>query len=183
MSKPHIVKWRSIMTSTQLEKVLLSLVGEFSVAAQLCLRGYVANLTLKNYPGVDIFAYNPKTARSFSLQVKAALQKNDNSFTATHPFIIINATKDELDQALDARVKSTYVFVYVSSDKSSMEYFITPATDLKRMVKEEFTRWWDQAEHRRTLEELAKAKQVLAISITDLQSYKDRWDLLEASQD
>jgi hypothetical protein len=40
------------------------------VAGQLCLRGYLASLTLKNYPKVDIFVQNPKNGKQTTLQVK-----------------------------------------------------------------------------------------------------------------
>lgn len=53
-----------------LNKNLLALAGEYHVASQLCLKGYVASLTLKNYPGVDIFCLNPANGRQAAVQVK-----------------------------------------------------------------------------------------------------------------
>lgn len=58
------------MAKSHLDKTLTALAGEYLVAGQLCLRGYVASLTLKNYPGVDIFCLNPSNGRQVAVQVK-----------------------------------------------------------------------------------------------------------------
>ena len=57
-------------TGSHLNKTLTGLAGEFSVAAKLCLQGFVASLTFKNYPGVDIFCFDPATNRLARVQVK-----------------------------------------------------------------------------------------------------------------
>lgn len=58
------------MVKSALNKTLTALAGEFFVAGQLCLQGYVASLTLKNYPSVDIFCLNPETGKQVAIQVK-----------------------------------------------------------------------------------------------------------------
>ena len=58
------------MAKPQMDKTLTALAGKFLVAGQLCLRGIVASLTLKNYPKVDVFCLNPKNNRQVAVQVK-----------------------------------------------------------------------------------------------------------------
>ena len=58
------------MAKPQIDKTLTALAGEFLVAGNLCLRGYMASLTLKNYPKVDIFCLNPKNGKQVAIQVK-----------------------------------------------------------------------------------------------------------------
>jgi hypothetical protein len=50
------------MAKTHIDNTLTALAGEFLVAGHLCLRGFVASLTLKNYPAVDIFCLNPSNS-------------------------------------------------------------------------------------------------------------------------
>lgn len=58
------------MARTPTENLLLSLAGEHAVASQRSLRGYIASMTLKKFPGVDLFYTSPSTGRTESIQVK-----------------------------------------------------------------------------------------------------------------
>lgn len=49
---------------SSLSKNLTASSSEYFVAGHLCMNGIVASLTLKKYPGVDIFAYNPATGNA-----------------------------------------------------------------------------------------------------------------------
>ncbi len=60
------------MAKSHIDKLFSSLAGEFGVASELCLRQYVASLTLKNYPGVDLFVLNPRNDKQTTIQVKAS---------------------------------------------------------------------------------------------------------------
>jgi hypothetical protein len=68
------------------EKIMLSLAGEYYVAAELSRQEYIASLTLKNYPRVDIFVLNPKTQQQITIQVKTidiGPKQNSWSFNVT----------------------------------------------------------------------------------------------------
>ena len=41
--------------SSAIDKHLIELTGEYLVTGMMSLKGWVASLTLKNYPSVDIF--------------------------------------------------------------------------------------------------------------------------------
>ena len=56
--------------SLQLESTLVGVAGEYLVAGELSLRGYLASITLRNSRGIDIIASNADASRSVSIQVK-----------------------------------------------------------------------------------------------------------------
>ena len=43
---------------SELESVLVGVTGEYFVAAELSIRGYLASVTLRNSQGIDIIASN-----------------------------------------------------------------------------------------------------------------------------
>ena len=54
----------------RLEPTLVGVAGEYLVAGELTLRGYIASITLRNSRGIDIIASNADGSRSVSIQVK-----------------------------------------------------------------------------------------------------------------
>jgi hypothetical protein len=55
-----------------LESTLVGVAGEYFVAAELSLRGYLASITLRNSRGIDIIASSSDGTRSVSIQVKTS---------------------------------------------------------------------------------------------------------------
>ena len=55
----------------KLESTQVGVAGEYFVAAELSLRGYLASITLRNTRGIDIIASTSDGAMSVSIQVKA----------------------------------------------------------------------------------------------------------------
>jgi len=56
--------------SNKLESTLVGVAGEYLVAGELSLRGYIASITLRNSRGIDIIASNSDDSKSVSIQVK-----------------------------------------------------------------------------------------------------------------
>jgi len=54
----------------KLESTLVGVAGEYLVAGELTLRGYLASITLRNSRGIDIIASNADGSKSVSIQVK-----------------------------------------------------------------------------------------------------------------
>ena len=54
----------------RLEPTLVGVAGEYLVAGELTLRGYIASITLRNSRGIDIIASNADGSCSVSIQVK-----------------------------------------------------------------------------------------------------------------
>jgi len=141
------------MAKTHIERTLAELAGNFLVAGQLCLRGYVASLASKNYPEIDIFYFNPKNRKHAAIQVQTI--RDDNSY-----FI-----SEDVDKS-----KHLFVFVRINSDES-VEFYVVPAKDvatLSAKEREDYLR-----EHRNV-----KKEQPRMVGIGKLALYKDRWELL-----
>jgi len=140
------------MAKSFIEKNLSSLAGEFAVASQLCLRGYVASLTLKNYPGVDVFALNPKNEKQITIQVKAS---TDGWFNAPK---IINK-------------KSVFIYVHIKQDKM-LDFYIIPATKVIELREKELKGYLDS--HPNVKED----QPIWLGGQKHFADFKDKWDIL-----
>lgn len=54
----------------KLEATLVGVAGEYLVAGELSLRGYIASITLRNSRGIDIIISSSDGTKSASIQVK-----------------------------------------------------------------------------------------------------------------
>jgi hypothetical protein len=140
------------MPKPQIEKLLTGLAGEFLVAGQLCLKGYVASLTLKNYPGVDIFCLNPKTGKQVAIQVKTKRG-------GRHYYV-----PENVDQ-----FKSPFVIVYINSE--IVDFYVVPATQVTRLSAKQRDAYLRGHPN-------VKQEQPRMLDIKTLGSFKERWDLL-----
>jgi hypothetical protein len=100
------------------------LAGELFVAAELLKRGLQTSVTFGNAKAIDLLAFNEKTRRTFTIQVKTLRKKN--FFPIAH-----------------AKVEPEHVYVFVLLNKSdeAVEYFIVPGTILKD-EPERFSKWF-----------------------------------------
>lgn len=86
----------------KLETTLVGVAGEYLVAGELTLRGYLAAITLRNSRGVDIIVSSSDGARSVSIQVKSnssgrpswILTKKSESFASDNHFYVFVALKE-----------------------------------------------------------------------------------------
>jgi hypothetical protein len=83
----------------KLESTLVGVAGEYLVAGELTLRGYIASITLRNSRGIDIIASSADGSHSLSVQVKTSssgkpnwiLNKKAETFYADNHFYIFVA--------------------------------------------------------------------------------------------
>lgn len=143
------------MAKSHLDKTITALAGEFFVAGQLCLQGYVASLTLKNYPGVDIFCLNPKNGKQAAVQVKT--KRGGHSYYVP----------EHIDEA-----GPPFVFVYIARRNSSVAYYVVPAADVARISAKQ------REEYVATRPHLRPEDQPRMVSLSNLLPFQDRWDLL-----
>src|SRR4051794_23691212 len=85
----------SIPEKVRIENQLTGISGEFYVAAELAKRNFQVALTLGNAKGIDLFATNQLSEKTYEVEVKT-LRKKPNCFTL------------KLD-----RVKPNKIFVFV----------------------------------------------------------------------
>lgn len=103
--------------------------GEYYVAAELCRRGLIATITLKNMPGVDIIATDVDGKKSAIIQVKT--RRIDN---AKNDFPIASSPIRKKGR------KFFYVFVSLEKD-SQPDYYIIPQSIVAEYVEGEFQKW------------------------------------------
>jgi hypothetical protein len=157
----------------QLGKTLTALAGEFLVAGQLCLRGYVASLTLKNYPGVDIFALNPRTNKQVAIQVKATRVSHLGSSNPGRPGAYPQGAYF-VPESVGEHPDRPFVFVAIAPE-NQVEFFVVPAASVAEISERERQKYLDWARAQgRTVSEI----QPRMISREALVSFKDRWELL-----
>lgn len=84
--------------SNKLKSTLVGVAGEYLVAGELSLRGYIASITLRNSRGIDIIASNSDGSKSVSIQVKTNSdggkswilnKKSEEFFSDNHYYIFV----------------------------------------------------------------------------------------------
>ena len=148
------------MAQKQQAKILTSLAGEYYVAAELCRRGYLASLTLKNYPKVDIFALNPVTHEPVAVQVKTIRRYKDRWLF----FVPSDA----------AEYRGVFVFVIVGNDHMPYEAFVLTGLEVSARA-EKARKEYVAKEHKRPLVE---KDQPLMLGLPELDDRRDRWDII-----
>ena len=89
--------------------------GEYFVAAELSRRGWVAVLTLKNTPNIDLIATTPNGERTINIQVKTRSVRNRQGWI--------------LNKSIESRVPGDnfYVaFVDLKGPDSMPDYYLIP---------------------------------------------------------
>lgn len=103
----------------KVENQLAGISGEFFVAAELAKRNFQVALTLGNAKGIDLFATNQTTEKTFEIEVKT-LRKKPNCFT-------LNI----------GRIKSEKIFVFVYLNEKGMvpDFYILKGEELLADLK------------------------------------------------
>jgi penicillin-binding protein-related factor A (putative recombinase) len=144
-----------------IDKLLIGLTGEYLVAGMMSLRGWVASLTLKNYPSVDIFGLDPKTNQNINVQVKTT--KNAKSFQVS----LMRSQRDKIDN----KITCPFVFVYIDR-KDEISYYVLSQKQLIQVIEKT-----DDEYYNRPRKEPLKDYPI-AITLKDIADYKDKWDNL-----
>jgi hypothetical protein len=110
----------------KLESTLVGVAGEYLVAGELSLRGYIASITLRNSRGIDIIASNSDASKSVTIQVKTNSdggriwllnQKSENFYSDNHYYILV-ALKALGERPKYYIVPSQIIAEYVSTSHS-----------------------------------------------------------------
>ena len=136
--------------------------GEYYVAAELSLRGWLATPTIKNAPGTDVLAQYREKGILVAIQTKTASLGNQ---------FMVNATMERPSSANNEWV----VLVKLHEMRTRASFFIVPHNHVAAAAYAQHRRWLatpgrDGQQHRDTPRRMLIAKQFLG--------YEDRWDLL-----
>jgi hypothetical protein len=145
----------------QNNKLLIGLAGEYFVAGMMNMKGWVASLTLKNYPAVDIFGLNPETDQTINIQVKTTKDKLNYQVGLLRSQRCIIRDK----------IKAAYVFVHIDKDEK-IRYFILSREEIIELIE----RTDDTYYNKPRLKQLKDYP--IGISLKDLLPFENQWDSL-----
>lgn len=143
------------------DKLLIGLAGEYFVAGMMNMKGWVASLTLKNYPSVDIFGLNPLTNQTINIQVKTTREK-----TNFHTGI-----SRKQRSIIREKIKASYVFVHIGKYEE-VQYFILTRDEIIALIETTDDAYFSQP-RKKPLTDYP-----IGIYLKDLIPYKDKWDSL-----
>jgi hypothetical protein len=140
---------------------LAGVAGEYSVAAELCRRGYLASITLRNAKGVDILATNATASKTAAIQVKTnqgrkkcwLLNQKAEGFYAANFF---------------------YIFVNLETESRHPDFYIVPSKIVADYVKESHSTWLKTPGAKGQ----ARRDSNMRLFCDKTDSYLNRWDLL-----
>jgi hypothetical protein len=110
------------------ESSLVGIAGEYYVAAELSIRGFIAAVTLRNSRGLDIIASKSDGSKQISIQVKT------NSG---------GAAKWILDKKAETFVSDShyYVFVALKTKMQRPDFYIVPSKIVGEYVANAHKNW------------------------------------------
>lgn len=113
---------------SKLEPTQVGIAGEYYVAAELAVRGYVASITLRNSRGIDILASNADATCTISIQVKT--NKGGT------PKWIIGKKAETF-----ATKEHFYALVILRPLEQRPDFYIVPSEVVAHTVKTEHATW------------------------------------------
>ena len=126
-----------VLRMKKLSSIQTGVAGEYFVAAELSRRGYVASLTLRNTPRIDVLASNADATKSVGIQVKTC--------QSTRPDWLMNSKAEA-----DTGEKLFYVFVCLPEQGEKPVFYVVPRDVVAKYVRAPSTvachagTWWPQ---------------------------------------
>lgn len=112
----------------KITKTQSGIAGEYFVAAELSLRGFIASISLRNTKGIDIVVADPNSHNSLTIQVKT--EQNSSKKWALNKKAENNSSKNFF-----------YVFVNLNNGKKPPSYHIVPSTIVSEYCKISHEKW------------------------------------------
>jgi hypothetical protein len=138
--------------------------GEYFVAAELSLRGWLATVTIKNAPSIDVLAKHAQTGQTATIQVKTTSKQSGR--------FILSAKDEALAEGSD----EWYVFVVLRPLGTRPDFYIVPRQVVSSYLYCVYREW-----HSRPDRQGRQRKHVTTrdINADHLGEYKENWTLLE----
>ena len=137
---------------TRADGQLSGMAGEFLVAGKLFKRRMQVSVTMGNAKSIDLFVHNPRTDRTFNVQVKTLRSKN--CFPMRRESV---------------KSGHVYVFVMLNRDDQDEQFFIVPGKtilhDINRFFGASYTR--------------EKPSTFPAVNYGPLKEFENNWELFE----
>jgi hypothetical protein len=156
-------------TSKAQLKKHLEAYGEFRVASELFIRGYIATLAPKNYENFDIIAHNPKNDKTLKIQVKTC---KGNKFP-------LGKFESEKDLTNSKKFKVSFIFVSLYKQTLTPRIFIVPGEKVAELLLKSW-KDYENKPHRKTLAPFNEHP--LALPLTCIEDYYEKWTLLDLAE-
>lgn len=145
----------------KLENTLVGVAGEYLVAGELTIRGYLASITLRNSRGIDIVVSNSDASKSVSIQVKT----NSNG----QPTWLLNKKAEHYYS-----INHYYVFVAIKEIGARPDFYIVPSEVVAEYTKKRHESWLSGKKR-----DGSNRKNLGMRKFSDSKNkYLEKWDLL-----
>jgi len=131
---------------------ITGMAGEFLVAGKLFKRRMQVSVTMGNAKAIDLFVHNPRTDRTFNVQVRTLRQKN------CFPMRRGNVKAGHI-----------YVFVILNRHDQDEQFFIVPG----RTILDDINRFFGTSYTRE------KPSTFPAVNYGPLKEFEGNWDVFE----
>ena len=112
----------------KLESTLVGVAGEYLVAGELTLRGFIASITMRNSRGIDIIVSSSEGKSSASIQVKTS--------SSSTPEWILNKKAEEYHAG-----NHYYVLVALSELEIRPKFHIVPSKVVAEYTRSTHRKW------------------------------------------
>jgi hypothetical protein len=138
--------------------------GEYFVAAELSLRGWLATVTIKNSPGTDVLAQNLDRHLLVAIQTKTA--SSGMNFQLNEKCELPSVSENEW-----------YVFVGIQEERTRPRFYVVPHNVVAGALYADHLAWLATPGRSGQAHVDTPRRGLRAEHIAQ---YEDRWDLLEA---
>lgn len=145
---------------SKLSTVQTGIAGEYFVAAELCRRGFVASITLRNTKGIDILASNLDATKSVGIQVKTCQGEKPGWM---------------MNKKAEAVLAENLFYVFVCLPATGQpDYYVVPRSEVAKYVRESHRKWLATPSRKG---QPHRDSDMRRFKDPD-GKFKDRWDLL-----
>lgn len=144
--------------------------GEFFVAGELSRRGFIATLTIKNTPLIDVVATDLEKGISINIQVKTRSERNKQGWLLSQ--------KVEHKTTMQNHV---YVFVNLNEKDILPEYYIIPWNIFAQYQKKKHQTWLSTPNKKGGARNDSSVRNFKPDTEDKdfAEQYKNNWDVLE----
>jgi hypothetical protein len=143
------------------QTTLIGAAGEYYVAAELSKDGWLATVTIKNSPGLDVLAVEPPPGQgSVSIQVKTTTK---SSWVLPRPAAEVERRPNEF-----------FILVRMPHGAERPDYYVLPADLALRITR------WHGAEF---LKRHGRAPSMITVSRAWIADFREAWHLLRDPSD
>lgn len=152
-------------------------IGEYLTVAELCRMGFIATTFTRNVPVFDVLAID-ENDRTVPIQVKTIQGKTWQFDAGRYLKIEIKGGKQKVTGKQPLK-NSDLIYVMVRLiGRGKDEFFLLRHKDLQQIIFNGYTTYLEKHGGRRPKSE---GSLHTAVSVSDLERFRDNWELLTAS--